>query len=175
MNWFVGLKNRIANKKVSIRAVAEGPVVLILLAVAMAMVLKSQNALAMVQSGQFTGVDKSGAACGFTLKTVWFENDRPHPLNERLPLHEVSFTEKTFDPLEWVLAHVQVVDHEKGSVGFEHSQFRQVLPTRTGAQVMVLEIDETERPEGHTPKRLIYFENNFRKPELNVYLECVVG
>lgn len=145
------------------------------ISVLVALVVSLPSAFANVRAGTYQGKDQAGQACEFTIHEATFENDMHHPLNERQPITGIKIGKFLPERAAWNLAHVQEVDAATGMIGFVHSQFREVVATKTGAAAMVLNIDETEAPGGHAPKDLVYFENNFRNSKLNFRLVCTLN
>jgi hypothetical protein len=134
--------------------------------------LTSFHAFAHVLPGSYSGYDQNGDQCSFKVEEGIFENDVPHPLNERIPVSAVYFfihnTKQT-----WSLGHPPVVDTTKGTARFNHDLFQQIVPTLTGA-ISVTLIKGEEKESGSAPKALIYIEDNYRISSLSKKLTCTL-
>lgn len=131
----------------------------------------SLPSFAHVKPGTYQGKDSDGQLCQFTVGEVWFENNQPHPLNERIPVAAIEFTGKNLAAPSWNLGHPPVVSLEKASVRFNHDLFQQTMPTSSGAAALTL-LKGDENEEGSAPRGLIYMEDNYRDPSASKKFSC---
>lgn len=141
---------------------------------ALAVIFASSASLAHVQSGTFTGKDQNGKVCSFTVGAEYFENNQPHPLNERLPVSGIQFNGHTVAVKEWNVGHPPVVNIEKGLVRFNHDYFQGIVATKTGAASLILLKTEEEVPEGHAPLGIKYIEDNYRNRQESKVSTCTL-
>lgn len=120
------------------------------------------TAQADIPTGLFTGTDAKGAECTVTVERIYFENNQPHPLNER--------AEVTFAGATWNLAHPAVISEDNAKVRFNHDQLLQILPTTTGAKTLILKIDHNSEPHG--PTELVYINDNYRNAAATEKVVC---
>lgn len=104
-------------------------------------------ALAHVEPGLYTGKTEAGEACTLESIEQHYENNQPHPLNERI-------TVKVGDD-QFVVGHPPVIDTTAGTAFFNHNAFQGVLPTATGAKALVIGMSHEEGHEGPTDYTLI--------------------
>ena len=119
----------------------------------------SASALAHVEVGTYTGVKEDGSVCLMTAGPGFFENNVPHPLNERIPL--------TVDGQTFVVHHPVVMDSSKGVVSFNHNLFQGVSPTSTGARALEVEMEHSESFEG--PRSFTLMEDFWRANKQTSY------
>jgi hypothetical protein len=129
-------------------------------------------AQAHVDPGHYHGLDQNAKACEFEVLEAKFENNQPHPLNERIPVTNIKFSGLQIDRV-WDLAHPPVVDLNKGLARFNHDLFQLVVPTASGATSVVL-LKGDEEKEGHAPKGIIYIDDNYRQSVNSKSLSCVL-
>lgn len=129
-------------------------------------------AFAHVAPGEYKGLDQDGKACGFVVHEEKFENNQPHPLNERIPVDGIYFEAMALTDL-WNLGHPPVVDIVKGQARFNHDLFQLVLPTTNGADSLTL-IKADEGSESHAPKALIFIRDNYRQSALSKKWTCTL-
>lgn len=112
--------------------------------------------------GVYTGKDAAGTACQVEVVNIYFENNQPHPLNERAT---VKFAGET-----WAVAHPTVISEEKSKVRFNHDQLLQVVATSTGAKILILKIDHDTEPHG--PKELVLIDDNYKNAAATTKTVC---
>ena len=132
----------------------------------------SLSALAHVEPGQYRGVDQSGEACEFTVHEQRFENNEPHPLNERIPVDQIKFGSLSL-PETWSLSHPPVVDTDKGLARFNHDLFQAVKPSKSGALSLTL-LKGDDHSGDHKPKGLIYIDDNYRNKSQSKRWSCTL-
>ena len=105
------------------------------------------SAMAHVEDGLYQGTTDKGAVCEMTSNKTYFEGTFKHPLNERVEL--------VVNGVTFIVQHPAIIDETKPSAGFDHDQFKGVVPTKTGAQALVVKMAHTEKSEGPTEYYLI--------------------
>jgi hypothetical protein len=130
--------------------------------VALLPVLFSINALAHVEIGEYTGLDKNGATCGFTVKSVTFVDNVQHPLNERITI--------TWGSNDFILQHLPQIDTEKNLVGFEHGKLTGTRANSSSAVAAVLVMDHSEGHEG--PSTLNIVTQSYDNTENSNTISC---
>ncbi|MEZ0392744.1 MAG: hypothetical protein ACAH59_11045 [Pseudobdellovibrionaceae bacterium] len=136
--------------------------------------LFSSLVLADMKPGAYQGLDQSGKACKFTLGEGWFEDNLPHPLNERVPVSGIGFEGQTLDQAVWNVAHPPQLDVQEGRVRFNHDSFTQIVATPFGAVSVVLLKDSAESSEGHKPSGLVYIEDHYKNATDSKKLTCTL-
>lgn len=106
-------------------------------------------AYAHLNPGTYQGTKADGSECSMTAGAQYFENNTPHPLNERIP---VTIGQDTF-----IVGHPPVIRSEESLVYFNHDLFQGLIPTRTGAKA--IEIAMVHSPEFEGPRSFTYMEN----------------
>ncbi len=135
----------------------------------------SFTALAHVEPGKYTGRDQNGSACSFTVLDMWFEDNMHHPLTERLPVTDLTFTGVEVEALIWNLGHPPVVNTERGLNRYNHGLFQQIVPTKVGAaSVTLLKKDDKESDDDGKPVGVIYIEDNYRTKAESKKVTCLL-
>lgn len=106
-------------------------------------------ALAHIEPGTYKGTYKN-QVCSMVVVKQYYENDTPHPLNERVVVRAAN--------AEFLMGHPPVVDAATATASFNHDIFQGVLPTEAGAQALVIEMDHA----AHMPKNFTWIENFWR-------------
>lgn len=109
----------------------------------------SVTAQAHIEVGEWQGITKDGQPCVMTVGTAYFENNLPHPLNERIPVTNAG---KTI-----VVHHPSKMDVATATVTFNHDLFQGILATTTGARAIEIEMVHTPQFEG--PKAFTLMED----------------
>ena len=132
--------------------------------------LMTAAAWAHVPAGRYTGQDKAGQSCSFTVGEQWFVDQKPHPLNERIPVLNIELPgSPALTGITWDVFHPPVVNSERGQVRFNHDLFHGVAATEFGAVSVVLVKGATEEAP---PQKLIYIEDNYRDSKKSIQTEC---
>jgi hypothetical protein len=134
----------------------------------------SMGVSAHVKPGNYSGVAQDGKACSFSVGLGFFENNTPHPLNEREPVSQIVFADHS-DSEQWNLGHPPVVSVEEGKVRFNHDIFQAIKVTKVGANSITLYKDEEESEEGHAPIGITYVIDNYRDASQSKKLTCIVS
>ncbi len=116
-------------------------------------------AFAHVEPGTYKGMTSDGKECSMVAGKQYFENNTPHPLNERIP---VTVEGKTMH-----VGHPPVIDSKEALVFFNHDLFQGVLPTSTGAQAIEIEMVHSAEFEG--PRSFTYMENFWKAKQRQSY------
>jgi hypothetical protein len=136
--------------------------------------LTSLSAYAHVLPGHYEGKDQAGNVCSFTVGKMWFENNLPHPLTERLEVTLVKFQEATVDTV-WALGHPPIIDTDNGKNRFNHDIFQQIVPNKTGAtSLTVIKGEEKEEEEGGKPVGIIFVNDNYKNAAASQKLTCLL-
>lgn len=117
--------------------------------------ISSFSAFAHIEEGTHTGVAADGQACSFVAGAQTFENNLPHPLNERI--------EVTVNGDKFVVHHPAVIDIAANKVHFNHDLFEGVLATPVGAKALIVTMVHTADFEG--PSDFTLIENNWKTGE----------
>lgn len=110
------------------------------------------NASAHIEEGVWEGKTADGTVCSMTAGAASFENNTPHPLNERIKI--------TVDGNDYVVHHPAGLDRAKGTVDFNHDFFQGWVATSNGARGLEIEMVHTEAYEG--PRSFWTTEDNWR-------------
>lgn len=102
--------------------------------------LFTSSSFAHVEEGKYTGKLTDGSECSFESLGTSFENNTPHPLNERVQIK--------FNGVEYTLSHPAVVNSSTGEVSFNHDLLQSVVPTKKGAQAFIIHMIHTPEKEG---------------------------
>ena len=102
----------------------------------------SLGARADIEVGTHQGVDQNGKVCSFVAGNQTFENNSPHPLNERF---SITVGEDHFQ-----VYHPRSIDAATATVSFDHGHLEAVLPYNAGSKALVIEMTHTENFEGPT-------------------------
>ncbi len=135
--------------------------------------LISFSAMGHVIIGKHIGHDQNNRPCSFTVGDVWFENDFAHPLNERLPVSQISFNDKLVDEVTWNLGHPPVVNTTLGTNRFNHDIFQQIIPSKVGA-ISVTLLKAEEKDEAKAPVGIVYVIDNYRSKADSVKWTCLL-
>ncbi len=127
-----------------------------------------------VKAGSYNGFDADGKPCSFTVGPEYFEGQKAHPLNERIPVVDIKFEGVKIIKMSWALRHPPVVNVEKGLVRFDHDIFQNQEATQAGGVSVTLLKDPAETPGGRAPLGLLYIEDHYSKRELSQNLRCNV-
>lgn len=136
-------------------------------------IFTSTQILAHVKPGFYLGRDNNNEICSFRVGEVWFEDNMPHPLTERLPVSEITFAGIYPAAVIWNLGHPPVVNTEAGLNRFNHDIFQQIVPTTTGATSVTL-LKAEEKEEAQKPVGIIYVEDNYRHKEQSKKGTCLL-
>ena len=136
-------------------------------------VLLSMNAYSHVIVGKYKGLDQNGKECSFRVEEVYFEDEFAHPLNERLPVTEITFEGKIVDGLIWHLGHPPVVNTALGVNRFNHDIFQQIVATKVGADSVTL-LKAEEKEEAAKPVGVIYIQDNYRNKDQSKKMTCLL-
>ena len=96
-------------------------------------------ALAHLEVGTYTG-QSEGAVCSIQVVDTYYENNTPHPLNERA---RVQVAGEIF-----VLGHPPVVDTTQALAFFNHDVLQGVNAIAKGARAVVVEMSHVPGSEG---------------------------
>ena len=88
-----------------------------------------------------------------TVGETYFENNVPHPLNERIKIE--------IDGLALLVRHPSVINVAESVAGFDHDHFEAIVPTPTGAKAFVIDMSHVAGSEG--PLRFTSIENFWRE------------
>ena len=100
------------------------------------------QAVAHIDEGVWEGKSETGVACSMTVGKQTFENNMPHPLNERI---EVKVEDDVYS-----VYHPRIIDSATAKAGFDHDHFHGVLATPTGAKAIVIDMAHTAEFKGPT-------------------------
>lgn len=114
--------------------------------------LFSTFAYAHIEPGTWKGKVSDTATCFMDVGAQTFENNLPHPLNERISIQIGSIT--------YSVHHPYSINLKDGTVGFNHDLFEAVVPTATGAYALQIKMAHTEEYEG--PTSLTVMEHNWK-------------
>ncbi len=117
----------------------------------------SVTAFAHIHDGLWKGVDSSGRACEMKVMQNYFENNTPHPLNERIKV--------VISGEEFVLRHPPVIDLAQKVAAFDHDSFESIVPHSKGAKALVVKMSHAEGAEGPTEYHVINHEYRADKRE----------
>lgn len=109
--------------------------------------LLSSSSWAHVEPGTYHGTAENGASCSMTAGETYFENQVPHPLNERIQM--------TIENDIFLVGHPSIVKPEESLAYFNHDVFQGVLPTKTGAKALIIHMVHSEEFEGPASYELI--------------------
>lgn len=115
----------------------------------------SQNAFAHVEPGVYKGTKSDGQECAMAAGLTYFENNTPHPLNERIPI--------AVEAQNFIVNHPSSIDSKESSVGFNHDLFQGLLPNSTGANALEIEMEHSDSYEG--PRSFVYISHNWKTKE----------
>lgn len=107
-------------------------------------------AWAHIEDGLWKGVDSNGQACEMNVAQNYFENNMPHPLNERIKVMIGSE--------EFVLRHPPVINLTEKVAAFDHDVFESIVPNSKGAKALVVKMNHTPGSEGPTEYHVISHE-----------------
>lgn len=105
------------------------------------------SASAHVEPGTYVGTTDAGARCEMTALGQYFENNTPHPLNERVKVRVGAD--------EYTLGHPPVISVAESKASFNHDFFHGILPLPTGARALVIDMSHAEGHEGPTAFHVI--------------------
>lgn len=131
-------------------------------------------ACAHVETGTFSGKDQNGDACQFEVGEQWFENNKPHPLNERIPVSKIQFKGGEVAQVIWNLGHPPVVNAEAGQARFNHDLFQEVVASDSGGIAVILLKNPKEDAKGHKPLGLIYIDDSYKDAAKSKKLTCTL-
>ena len=117
--------------------------------------LSALSVSAHIEEGTHAGVTKEGQACSLEAGAQTFENNLPHPLNERI--------EVTVNGNKFSVHHPSAINITTGEVSFNHDFFEGVLATAVGANALVIKMLHSTDFEGPTEFTLI--EHNWKTGE----------
>lgn len=100
------------------------------------------TARANIEIGVHQGLDQNGNVCSLTAGNQTFENNAPHPLNERI---SISVGDDQFQ-----VYHPRSIDAATSTVNFNHDRLESVLPYNAGAKALVIEMVHSAEFEGPT-------------------------
>lgn len=92
--------------------------------------------------GVYQGSDQNGKVCSFSAGSQTFENNVPHPLNERFAI--------TVSGDNFQVYHPRAIDAATSTVSFNHEILESVLPFNAGSKALVIEMMHSESFEGPT-------------------------
>jgi hypothetical protein len=121
--------------------------------------LAATPAFAHIEPGTYKGVTNGGKECSMVAGEQYFENNKPHPLNERI---RVTVGETTF-----VVRHPPVIRSEESLVFFNHDLFQGLEPTDTGARALEIEMVHSAELEG--PRSFTWMENSWKEGRRESY------
>lgn len=108
----------------------------------LATALVGSLAQAHIEPGTWTGVGVDNGSCIMEVGPQTFENNVPHPLNERIQIKVGNDT--------YSVRHPSVIDPKTATASFNHDQFEAILATPEGAQAIVIEMAHSPEFEGPT-------------------------
>lgn len=114
--------------------------------------LMSLSAYAHIDQGIWKGVVSPSADCFMEVGAQIFENNLPHPLNERIKI-KVGST-------DYLIRHPYSINATSGEVSFNHDLFEGVVATKTGAFALVIKMAHTDEFEG--PVEFSVMEHNWK-------------
>jgi hypothetical protein len=107
----------------------------------------SLNAFAHIEKGIYTGTTPDGMPCGMESVDSYFEQNTPHPLNERI---KISVLGDTF-----TVGHPPVINASQAIAHFNHDRFEGILPNSKGAKAILIHMNHEEGSEGPTSFQVI--------------------
>jgi hypothetical protein len=120
--------------------------------------LLSISAFAHIEPGTWKGVVSADANCFMDVGAQTFENNLPHPLNERIAITVGSTT--------YSVRHPYSMNTGDGTVSFNHDLFEGVVATSTGAYAIQIKMAHTADFEG--PLSLSVMEHNWKTGDKEV-------
>ena len=141
--------------------------------IALLFITTTATAIAHVAPGKYVGKDQNGKLCSFVVGEAFFENNLPHPLNERLPVEAIEFDNTTLAAQAWSLGHPPVNDIERGLVRFNHDLFQAFIATPTGGASVTI-VKAPEKEEEKAPVSLIYINDVYRSKDQSKKLICTL-
>lgn len=124
--------------------------------------LAASVSFAHIEPGVYKGATDKNEVCEMTVIRQYFENNKPHPLNERI---ELQIAGETFK-----VGHPPVIDAKNSVVFFNHDMFQGLVPTDTGAKAVEITMVHSEEFEG--PSDFTVIENKWRSGEKS-RLKCL--
>lgn len=115
-----------------------------------------------IEPGVYKGITDKKENCEMTVVRQYFENNKPHPLNERI---EIQIAGETFK-----VGHPPVISAKDFVVSYNHDMFQGLVPTDTGAKAV--EITMVHTPEFEGPSDFNLIENKWRSGE-KAGLKCL--
>jgi len=115
-------------------------------------VLFSTQAFAGLDLGKYEGVTPEGEACSLIVKSVSYDRNLKHPLNERI---QIETHQMIFD-----VFHPSVIDHEAGTVLFDRDHLVGTVGTQQGAIAGVLKMVHSE--DYHGPSEFTFIHHNYK-------------
>jgi len=128
-------------------------------AVFLALFALTVTAQARVEPGTYKGHKADQSECSLVAGATFYERGTPHPLNERITI--------TLGADTFVVGHPAVIDAEDSFIYFNHDLFLGLLPTATGAKLLEIQMEHSERYEG--PVGFTFIENNWKTKERSSY------
>lgn len=116
-------------------------------ALSMLFLLMSQMSLAGMDVREYVGVSDQGP-CSLNVEKIYFENNTRHPLNERISVE--------YNGEKFVLQHPPVISASQAQAFFNHDELSGIVPNSTGANALVVEMNQTEGQEGPRQATLIH-------------------
>jgi hypothetical protein len=114
--------------------------------------LFSISSFAHIEPGTWKGVASANANCFMDVGAQTFENNVPHPLNERIAI--------TIGQIQYSVRHPYSIDTKTGTVSFNHDLFESVVPTATGSFALQIKMAHTPAYEG--PVSFDVMEDNWK-------------
>ncbi|MFZ3229724.1 MAG: hypothetical protein WA160_05940 [Pseudobdellovibrio sp.] len=114
--------------------------------------LISISTFAHIDPGTWKGIVAENADCYMEVGAQTFENNLPHPLNERIAI--------TIGSTAYSVHHPYAMNTTDGAVSFNHDLFEAVVPTSTGAFALQIKMLHTAAYEG--PESLSVMEHNWK-------------
>ncbi len=114
--------------------------------------LISFSSFAHIEPGTWKGEVSANANCFMEVGAQTFENNLPHPLNERIAI--------TIGSTTYAIHHPFSIDTKDGSVKFNHDLFEAVVATKTGAFALQITMLHTDNFEG--PSSFVVMEDNWK-------------
>lgn len=103
-----------------------------------------------VAPGSHAGKTADGSACEMVAGKTYFDKNIRHPLNERI---EITVNGETY-----VVQHPAVISVTDKLAAFDHDHFHGVLPTKTGAKALVINMEHSDSFEGPSEYTVITHE-----------------
>lgn len=130
-----------------------------------ATLLISSSTFAHVEPGTYVGETPDGEECMIEAIRQYYVDNVKHPLNERIEL-------KTEQGIKFTVGHPPVIDETEGDevAAFNHDYFEGILPTKTGAAALVINMKHEEGKEGR-PVAFHIINHNWKEKKVSA-LHC---